>query len=144
MGGSTGKILGAVIGAALAPATFGASLGLSAGVAGALTGAAVGEVAVDRPAAQQKAAAQQQQAQVLKAQEEAKAAANASRSEMTQGPGVVQGGAQAIGDVQEKDMRGAVRKKKLGASKLRIDPLASSGASAAAGTATTADTGLKV
>lgn len=143
MGGSTGKILGAVIGAALAPATFGASLGLSAGVAGALTGAAIGEVAVDQPKAQKQAAAQQQ-AQVLKAQEDAKAAANASRSEMSQGPGVVQGGAQALGDVQEKDMRGAVRKKKLGASKLRIDPLASSGASAAAGTATTADTGLKV
>ena len=157
MGGSVGKVLGAIAGAALVMGTGGVAgaslLGLSGGsavAAGAALGAAAGNVAVDQPAKQARNAEVRAQQEVAQAQADAKAAASATRTQQGTGAGVVPtGGAQALGETAMKDTRGQVRKKKKGASALRIDPLASAGAqqstaSAATGTATTGQTGLKV
>lgn len=138
MGGSVGKILGAVAGVALAPVTGGASLALAG-----LGGAAAGELLVDKPAREAKKAEQQAQAQAEQAKADALAAAQATRESTTTGAGVLERrGATALGEQDAKDKRTAVRKKSKGAAKLRIDPMAAS--SAAAGTATSGDTGLKV
>lgn len=138
MGGSVGKILGAVAGVALAPVTGGASLAL-AGLGGALAG----EALIDQPARQAESAQRQAAAQAEQARADALAAASAKRTDMTEGAGVVaRKGASALGESDMKDTRGSVRKKKKGAGKLRIDPMAAT--SAASGAATTGDTGLKV
>jgi len=137
MGGSVGKVLGAVAAVALAPVTGGASL------AAGLAGAAAGEALIDAPAREAKSASQAAQQRADQAKADAIAAANAKRSEMATGVGqVARKGASTIGEADKKDVRGSVRKKKQGAGKLRIDPLASSGA--AAGAATTGEAGLKV
>lgn len=146
MGGSVGKLLGAVAGIALAPVTGGASLLYGLG------GAAAGEMLVDKPAREAAKAQDQAAAQAKAAQEQAKQeaenariAAAAAREQTATGTGVVaRQGATALGEQDAKDKRGAVKKKKQGAAKLRIDPLASTGTGAATGTATTSDTGLKV
>lgn len=138
MGGSVGKIVGAIAGVALAPVTGGASLALAG-----LAGAAAGDALIDKPAAQAKSAAADARNRADQAKADAIAAANAKRSEMATGVGqVARKGASTIGEADKKDVRGSVRKKKQGAGKLRIDPLASSGA--AAGAATTGEAGLKV
>lgn len=139
MGGSVGKIVGAIAGYALAPVTGGASLALAAAAGGALAGDAL----IDKPAAEAKAASQQAQQRADQAKADAIAAANAKRSEMATGTGVVaRKGAATIGEQDKKDTRANVRKKAQGAGKLRIDPLASTGA--AGGAATTGEAGLKV
>lgn len=131
MGGSTGKIVGGTLGF------------LVGGPVGAAIGAGLGEVAVDSPARDAERAQNKAQAQAEQARQDALAAAQASASEMKIGVGEVESkGTTSLGEEDAEDKRGTIKKKKLGASKLRIDPLASTGA--AAGTATTATTGLKV
>lgn len=137
MGGSVGKILGAAAGLALAPFTGGASLALAG-----LGGAAAGEMLIDAPRRVEKAQEQAQQ-RAEQAKEDALAAASAKRSEMAEGTGLVaRKGASTIGEQDKKDTRATVRKKKQGAGKLRIDPLASTGA--AGGAATSGETGLNI
>lgn len=136
MGGSVGKILGTVAGVALAPFTGGSSLLY------ALGGMAAGETLVDAPA--RAAKAQDQAAQrAEQARQDALTAAQAKKTEMATGVGQVdRKGATTIGEADKKDTRAAIRKKKEGAGKLRIDPMAAN--SAAGGAATTGDSGLKV
>ena len=137
MGGSVGKIIGAAAGFALAPFTGGASLAL-AGLGGALAG----ETLIDAPKRAEQAQEQAQQ-RAEQAKADALAAASAKRSEMAEGTGLVaRKGASTIGEQDKKDTRATVRKKKQGAGKLRIDPLASTGA--AGGAATSGETGLNI
>lgn len=139
MGGSTGKILGTIAAVTLAPVTGGASLALAG-----LAGAAAGELLVDKPAREAEKAATQAAAATEQARQDALAQAQASQSEMQMGVGKVESrGTTSLGEEDAEDKRGTIKKKKLGASKLRIDPLASTG-TAATGTATTGTTGLKV
>lgn len=136
MGGSVGKILGAAAGFALAPFTGGASLALAG------LGAMAGETLIDAPKRVEQAQEQAQQ-RAEQAKEDALAAASAKRSEMAEGTGLVaRKGASTIGEQDKKDTRATVRKKKQGAGKLRIDPLASTGA--AGGAATSGETGLNI
>ena len=123
MGGSVGKILGTVGGFILG------------GPVGAAIGAGLGHGAVDKPAADA------EKAQAL-SERRIEAAANATQAQVGTGTGQVERkGASTLGEEEAKDKRGMVKKKKLGASKLRIEPLA---ATAATGTSTTGTTGLKV
>jgi hypothetical protein len=138
MGGSVGKVIGAVAGLALAPITGGASLALAG-----LGGAAAGELLIDAPARKAEAARADAQQRAEQAKADALAAASAKRSEMAEGTGLVaRKGASTIGEQDKKDTRATVRKKKQGAGKLRIDPLASTGA--AGGAATSGETGLNI
>lgn len=138
MGGSVGKILGAVAGIALAPVTGGASLALAG-----LGGAVAGEALIDAPARKAESAASAAQQRADQAKSDALASASAKRSEMAEGTGLVaRKGAATVGEQDAKDTRATVRKKKKGAGKLRIDPLASTGA--AGGAATTGESGLNV
>ena len=145
MGGSVGKIIGAVAGITLAPFTGGASLALAG-----LGGAAAGEMLIDKPARQAAKAQEQAQAQAeaarVQAEKDALAAASAMQTKSATGAGVVdRKGASTIGEEDRKDVRATVRKKKKGAGKLRIDPLASTGgAGAAGGAATSGETGLNI
>jgi hypothetical protein len=136
MGGSVGKIIGAAAGFALAPFTGGASLALAG------LGALAGETLIDAPKRVEQAQEQAQQ-RAEQAKADALAAASAKRSEMAEGTGLVaRKGASTIGEQDKKDTRATVRKKKQGAGKLRIDPLASTGA--AGGAATSGETGLNI
>lgn len=136
MGGSVGKIIGAAAGFALAPFTGGASLALAG------LGALAGETLIDAPKRAEQAQEQAQQ-RAEQAKADALAAASAKRSEMAEGTGLVaRKGASTIGEQDKKDTRATVRKKKQGAGKLRIDPLASTGA--AGGAATSGETGLNI
>jgi hypothetical protein len=137
MGGSVGKVLGAVAAYALAPVTGGASLALAA--AG---GALAGEALIDAPARKAEQARTDAANRAEQAKADALTAASAKRTEMAEGAGVLaRKGASTIGEQDKKDTRVTVRKKKQGAGKLRIDPLAATGA--AGGASTSGEAGLK-